>query len=84
MAEFGGLLERWKEQGIRVHGNGLAKIGMMLVAESTVQGKVPKGSTHRLTDISILPKPNQRGFTRMIKIEGYEEWFNPKRFRIVR
>ncbi|MEK9161045.1 MAG: hypothetical protein AAB440_03375 [Patescibacteria group bacterium] len=80
---FGGVPERFKEEGVKVSGNTLAKIGDMVVALHDIKGGLMyKGEQRRITDIHIEPKPNSRGFTKVIELEGMiGEHFSPQRFR---
>ncbi|MBY0110766.1 hypothetical protein K2Y00_02065 [Patescibacteria group bacterium] len=80
---LGGVPERFKEEGVKVSGNKLAKIGDMVIALHDIQGGLMyKGEQRKITAIHIEPKPHSRGFTKEIELEGMMgERFSPQRFR---
>jgi len=83
---LGGVPERFKKEGVKVSGNELAKVGDVVVALHDIDnGLMKKGEQRRITVIHIEPKPNSRGFTKEIELEGMMgERFRPQRFRKAR
>lgn len=80
--QFRGIPERFKEEGVKVSGNQLAKIGDAIIAEHDVQGLLKKGEPYVISDIFIEPDANQRGFTKEIELEEYPgQRFKPQRFK---
>ncbi len=85
---YRGVPERFKEEGVKVDGNELAKIGDVVVAQRDIEGGlIFKGEQRRITDIFIEPKTGSdgHGFTKEIALEGFPgARFNPQRFKKVR
>ncbi len=80
MSEFGGVPERWKEEGIYVHGRELVKVGDEVEAIGDVLGVITRGTRLRVDELIVEPNGQQRGFTRRLGFVGIDGIFNPKRF----
>ena len=82
---LGGVPEKFKKEGVFVHYKEKAQVGDTVEALNDVLGgEVSKGTKAKITEIIIDPKPNVRGFSKRIKIEGFEGEYNPKKFKILK
>ncbi len=82
MSQYGGVPERFKQEGIKVSGNSLARIGDFVEAISFVGGLVPRGTRSKILDILVEPNQNVRGFTKRIEIAAYPgQYLPPQRFK---
>lgn len=81
---LGGVPERFKEEGVFAHYKELIRVGDIIEAICDVNdGEIPRGTQVKIMGIIINPKPNDRGFEKRIKVEGYSGDYNPKRFKKV-
>jgi hypothetical protein len=79
---LGGFPEKFKAEGIFVHGQERVKIGDFVEAVIDVEkGKIPKGTVLEIEDIAIEPRGNERGFDKWLKFKGIYGNFNPRKFR---
>jgi len=78
--QFGGVPERWKEDGIFVHRRDRVKVGDEVEAIRTVLKVIEKGTRLRISKIVVEPDDNDRGFKTGLEFEGINGVFNPKRF----
>jgi len=81
---LGGFPEKFKEDGIFVHGREIVKVGDYVEAIGDVEsGKITKGTKLEVAEIIIEPKGNERGFEKLLKFKGIDGDFSPKKFKKV-
>ncbi len=80
MAKFGGYPEKFRQEGVRVHGPDIVKVGDEVESIRFVMGIIPKGTRLKIADILITPNGNTRGFIKRLIFDEYEGEFNPNRF----
>ena len=57
--------EKFKEEGVYVHYQEKVRVGDTVEALNDVMdGKVPRGTTAKITEIIVEPHPNVRGFSK--------------------
>ena len=79
---FGGIPERFREEGVFGHYKELIKIGDRVTAIVNIQGNEKlKGAQLIIADIIVDPKTDGKGFTKRIKFLGIEGDYNPKNFK---
>lgn len=78
--QFGGVPERWKEEGIFVHRRCRVKVGDEVEAIRTVLKVIAKGTRLRISNVIVEPDDNDRGFKKGLQFDGVDGVFNPNRF----
>lgn len=80
--DLGGVPERMISEGIKVHGNTLARVGDTVESVRNVMNIIPKGTQAKVIGIKIEPGADRGGrFLKSMKIAGYEGYYNPQRFK---
>jgi hypothetical protein len=85
-SHLGGVPERFRQEVVRAHYSELVRAGDMVEAICNVgKGIILCGTRAKITEVVVTPNLNgKRGFTKRIRLEGFEGDFNPQRFKKVK
>lgn len=85
-SHLGGVPEKLREEGVKAHYSELARAGDLVEAICNVgDGIIPRGTRVKIIEMVVTPKlDGSRGFEKRIRVEGFEDNFNPQRFRKVK
>jgi hypothetical protein len=83
MTVYAGVPERFKTEGIFVHGRDRVVVGDEVEAIRNVLGVIQRGARLKICDLIVEPNVGRRGFVKKLLFEEVDGEFNPQRFRKV-
>jgi hypothetical protein len=85
-SHLGGVPERFRQEGIKAHYSELVRTGDIVEAIRDIGGgEISRGMKAKIIEVVVTPNLNgKRGFTKRIRLEGFEGDFNPQRFKKVK